>query len=323
MKNQSRRYVAGALLTFLVFTASTWHLLADADDQYSDWSAPVNLGPPVNWIFADVDPFISKNGLSLYFSCNNCPGGFGGFDLWVSHRSRAEDPWGLPQNLVALNTSANETNPVLSSDEHKMYFTSNRPGGFGATDLYVSRRHNKRDNLAWQPPENLGGSINTTANDRMATYLEDELTGVITLYFSSDRPGGLGGDDIYASTLQPDETFGPAVLVAELSSPFSEQHPAVRRRDGLEFFLVSNRPGSLLNPMGQPSFDLWVSTRASTLAPWSAPVNLGPVVNSPFHDGRASLSFDNTTLYFQAAQRVGNVTPAFDLWVTTRTKLQD
>ncbi len=293
--------------------------------QFGPWSAPVHLGPPVNTIFAEVNPFISKDGLSLYFSCLDCPGGFGSFDLWVSHRASVDDPWGAPQNLgPTINTPSNETNPTLSSDEHRLYFTSNRPGGFGATDLYVSRRHNKRDNLGWQLPENLGGAINTPAQERMATYFEDDDTGTITLYFSSDRPGGLGSDDIYASTLQPDDTFGPAVLVAELSSPSSDLFPVIRRRDGLEMFLGSNRPGSVLTPSGlRPSPDLWVSTRATTSDPWSAPVNLGPVVNSPFDDQRAALSFDGTTLYFNSAQRAGNVSPFFDLWVTTRTKLKE
>ena len=88
-------------------------------------------------------------------------------------------------------------------------------------------------------------------------------------------------------------------------------------------FLRSNRPGSILTPGGKPSPDLWVSARATTSDPWSTPVSLGPVVNSPFDDGRASLSFDGTTLYFAAAQRAGNAGPFFDIWMTTRTKLKE
>jgi hypothetical protein len=296
----------------------------DGPAQFGPWSAPVNLGPPVNTIFTEVDPFISKDGLSLYFSSPDRPGGYGGFDLWVSQRASVNDPWGAPQNLgPTINSASNETNPTLSSDEHKLYFTSNRPGGFGATDLYVARRHNKRDDLGWQAPENLGGAINSTFNDRMATYFEDDSTGAIALYFSSDRPGGLGGDDIYVSTLQADETFGAAVLVTELSSPSNDQSPAIRRRDGLEFFVRSNRLGSVLTPGGKPSPDIWVSTRASTSDPWSVPVNLGPVINSPFDDGRPALSFDGETLYFAAAQRAGNASIFFDIWMTTRAKLKD
>jgi hypothetical protein len=152
----------------------------------------------------------------------------------------------------------------------------------------------------------------------------------MTLYFDSNRAGGPGpytddppahnGNDIYASILQSDETFGPAALVTELSTPSFDRHPSVRR-DGLEMFLTSNRLGSLGN-----SLDLWVSTRASRSDPWSAPVNLGltintgPVTGFNGNDAGATLSFDGTTLFFQSV-RPGTF-GAFDLYMTTRTKLK-
>ncbi len=313
---------------FPLLVCSMWMLAsgsaaADDDDlpQFTAWSAPVNLGPPVNSIVEEGDPFISKDGLSLYFARPGQAGGFGGWDIWVSQRTSVDDPWGTPQNLgPSINTTFDEFSPVVSVDGHRLYFTSNRPGGLGGNDSYVARRHNKRDDFGWQLPENLGSGVNTTANEAYAMPFEDDETGVITLYFASDRPGSLD-DDIYASTFQPDETFGPAVLVQELSSPSRDRHPNIRR-DGLEIFFMSNRPGSVPNILGRPSFDLWVSTRASTSDPWSTPVNVGPVVNGPTHDGHPSLSFDGTTLYFFSA-RPGNVSPLFDIWVTTRTKLPE
>jgi hypothetical protein len=175
---------------------------------------------------------------------------------------------------------------------------------------------------------NLGSGVNTAADEGGPAFFEDDETGAVMLYFNSTRPGGIGDSDIYASTLNEineHETFGPAVLVAELSSPFSDQAPAIRR-DGLEIFLSSNRPGSIPPPPGLPSqgFDLWVATRASTSDPWSAPVNLGPVVNSVFIDGGPALSFDGTELYFHSPFRPGNVAgPMFDIWVTTRTKFRE
>ena len=86
---------------------------------------------------------------------------------------------------------------------------------------------------------------------------------------------------------------------------------------------MSNRPGSIPNVLGNPSFDIWVSTRASTSDPWSTPVNVGPLINTNRHDGHPALSFDGTTLYFFSAGRAGNVSPLFDIWVSTRTKLKD
>ncbi|HEV8265487.1 MAG TPA: hypothetical protein VGQ06_11085, partial [Gemmatimonadales bacterium] len=144
---------------------------------------------------------------------------------------------------------------------------------------------------------------------------EDDETGITTLFFAgrANAPGGLGGGDIYRSTLQADGTFGAAVLVPELSSSSQDQGPAIRR-DGLEFFLTSARPGTL------GGVDLWTSTRASTSDPWSTPVHLGPVVNSAVLDDRPTLSFDGTTLYFQSPRDGG--LGANDIYVLTRSTLK-
>ena len=316
----SKRAAAAAFIcTLLLMLAS---LLAasrrTADDaegaaQFSGWSEPVNLGPVVNWPDkSDQQPAISKDGLSLYFASGR-PGSFGDFDIYVSQRASVNDPWGTPQNLgPIINTSSREFSPALSTDGHSLYFASNRAGGFGNLDLYVSRRHNNRDDFGWQPPENLGSSVNTNANENSANYFEDEITGTILLYFASDRPG-LGGNDIYASTLQLDGGFGTPVLVQELSSSSDDSGPAIRR-DGLEIFLGSNRPGSLGG-----SSDLWVSTRPSTLDPWSPPVHLD-TVNTTSIENRPALSFKSTELYFTSTRR-GGPDPQ-DLYVATRTKVK-
>ncbi len=103
--------------------------------------------------------------------------------------------------------------------------------------------------------------------------------------------------------------------VTELNGPYRDTRTAIRR-DGLELFISSDATGRSGGVGGQ---DLWVSTRATTADPWSAPVNLGPTVNSVSFDGAPALSFDGTTLYFFSA-RPGGV-GANDLYVTTRTRL--
>jgi hypothetical protein len=278
---------------------------------FDEWSSPISVGPPINTTLAETAPFLSSDGLSLYYVRNAAAGGSGGMDIWVSQRADTGDAWGPPQNLgPTINTPFQDFGPTLSPDGHRLYFSSNRPG-FGGNDLYVSRRHNKRADFAWRAPVNLGGAINTEANEMAAAHFEDDSTGVITLYFASNRPGGLGDDDIYVSTLLPDETFGAPVLVEELSTSFSDLQPFIRR-DGLELFLSSSRPGTL------GSLDLWVSTRSSTRDPWSVPVNLGAPVNSASPDARASLLFEGTELYFQS-NRGGNA----DFYRSTRSKLKD
>jgi Tol biopolymer transport system component len=316
-----RDLVRSAVWIVAVLVCATWLLASsrvwlndDDPPQYSEWSAPVNLGPAVNWLGkSDQQPCISKDGLSLYFASGR-PGGFGDFDIYVSQRASVNDPWGTPQNLGPnVNSPYREFYPSLSPDGHSLYFSSLRPGGFGNQDIYVSRRHNKRDDFGWQPAVNLGSAINTAFGESFPFLFEDDETGGITLFFSSNRPGGMGATDIYASTLQPDETFGIPVPVTELNSPFADIAPNIRR-DGLELFLCSNRPGSLGDD------DLWVSTRPSTSDPWSTPVNLGPLVNSVLTDNAPALSFKGTELYFTST-RLGGPEPQ-DLWVSRRFKLK-
>jgi len=272
------------------------------------------LGPILNSASGETGASLSKDGLSLYFSSTR-PGGFGGSDIWVTQRASKDAPWGTPQNLgPAINTSSNENAPSLSIDGHRLFFHSDRPGGFGGADIYVSRRYNKRDNFGWQLPENLGSTVNTAAQEQQPSVFEDDATGIITLYFTSDRPGGTGDGDIYASELQPDETFGLAAEVAELNSTNTDFGPSIRR-DGLEIIWGTFRPRSVGN------VDLWVSTRPSTSDPWSTPVNLGSVVNSTGADNRPALSFDGTELYFQSTRSGGF--GAQDLYLSTRTKLQE
>src|SRR6266536_512093 len=99
--------------------------------NFSDWSAPVNLGPAINSAFSDQGPAISKDGLSLYVTSNR-PGGIGGFDMYVSQRASVDDPWGTPMNLSpTVNTAFDEGNPAFSRDGHLLLFQSKRPGGFG------------------------------------------------------------------------------------------------------------------------------------------------------------------------------------------------
>jgi hypothetical protein len=305
---------------------------------FSDWTVPVNLGPTVNSPVIDQHPAISKKGLSLYFISNRTPG-VGGQDIWVCQRATVRDSWGPPQNLgPSVNSSSTENAPTLSRDERQLFFASNRPGGYGGNDIWVSRRHNKHDDFGWGPPVNLGVAINTADDEEGPTYFDDEETGSINatdnedsdfndeetgstvLYFTSNRPWGPGdcngpkvGDfDIYVSTLQDDETFGSVCLVPELSSPLRDTRTAIRR-DGLEIFITSNRA------TGQGLLDLWVATRGSTSEPWSTPVNMGSTVNSTLNDGAPAISSDGTTLYFYS-NRPGGF-GGNDLLVSTRTKL--
>jgi WD40 repeat protein len=297
-----------ALSVLLVLGLVAYNVAAS---RFSDWAAPVNLGPIVNSAFNDFGPAISKNGLSLYFSSDR-PGGFGDIDLWVSQRPSVEDPWGLPLNLgPTVNTSFGERTPNFSRDGHWMFFVSNRPGGFGGDDLWASWRSHTHDDFGWQPPVNLGPGVNAASFDAGASFFENEEMDMPLLFFGSIRSGGFGGPDIYVSAQAADGSFGPATLVSELSSPLADQRPTIRF-DGLEIILFSDRPGSL------GGADLWASTRHTVFDTWSPPVNLGPVVNSTSNDGPAYLS-SNGRILFVTSNRPGGF-GGVDLYVTTRER---
>jgi len=201
---------------------------------------------------------------------------------------------------------------------HLLFFASDRAGGCGGKDIYVSRRQNNREDFGedgWGPPQNLGCSINSDKDDFGPNYFEVNDVGI--LYFNSNRDGGAGGQDIYAATRGPDEAFGMPSFdlptpVLELNTASNDQQPSVRR-DGLEVIFTSDRPGGL------GSFDLWVATRASTSDPWSNIQNLGSPVNSGAVDQRPALSWDGTELYF-GSSRPGGL-GSQDLYVSTRNKI--
>ena len=331
-----RRLLQGAGALGLAVILRPAAVFAEPDDEherlgpFGPWSTPVNLGPVVNTRFDDNHPAISKNGLSLYITSNR-PGGVNGAnsagssEIWVSQRASRDADWGPPVNLDAfnsvpvVNSAKNNTGvPSFSADGHQLFFGSDRPGGLGSFDLYVSRRMNKHDDFGWQEPVNLG-LINSAAADTALTYFEDEETGIISGYVTTTRPGGPPGSlpntfHIWVSTLGDDGSFGPAVLVPELSSQYNDTRSAIRR-DGLEFFLSSDRPNGRIGKN-----DIWVSTRENTLEPWSTPVNLGSTINFPgYVTGAPALSWDGTTLYFYS-DRPGGF-GGRDLYFATRRKL--
>ena len=293
--------LTGAIVLVSAFTTS------QPAQKYSDWSEPINLGPNVNSTSLDRGPAISKDELSLYFASDR-PDSLGGEDIYVSQRETRDSEWGPAMNLgPTINTAANEQVPAFSRDGHLMFFASNRPGGFGGVDIWVSRRDHTHDDFGWQPAENLGPGVNFAGLQEGPSYFENDETGVPQLYFSSGMlPGGAG---IYVSEQAPDGSFGPAVRVIVSGG---NVRPSIRH-DGLEIFFHSLRPGSTTN-----NLDLWVATRESVFDPWSEPINLGSPLNSDLVDVQAYISSDRETLFFASA-RLGTLGSA-DIYMSTRTK---
>jgi ankyrin repeat protein len=167
------------------------------------WSEPANLGPTVNSPADDHAPSISSDGLELYFAGHPLspesarPGGSGGADLWVTTRKTPRDRWGTPVNLgPTVSSSFADTSPSISGDGLLLYFTSDRPGGSGAGDIWVTKRKSKGD--PWGTPVNLGPTVNSANWDMHPSISRDGFT----LYFVSTRAGGAGDGDIWQTTLK-------------------------------------------------------------------------------------------------------------------------
>src|SRR2546428_8893340 len=136
----------------------------------SEWSAPVNLGAPVNSAASEMNAALSPDELSLYFVSTRA-GGFGGADIWVSRRTSLDGPWGEPHNLGAnVNGPGIDASPALSIDGHLLFFSSDRPGGRGSNDIYVARRADKSNDLGSGPAVNLGPDANTARLEAGGVY---------------------------------------------------------------------------------------------------------------------------------------------------------
>lgn len=160
------------------------------------WTEPENLGPLVNTDFWETSPSLSPDKKDLYF-CSSQPGGYGGKDIWVTHRN-IHGKWGRPENLgPEVNTDGDEACPFLHADNQTLYFNSNGHKGYGITDLFLSRKIN--DSI-WSEPENLGYPINTIDDEGSLIVAADGKTS----YYASDGKDSRGGLDLYSFQLRDD-----------------------------------------------------------------------------------------------------------------------
>ncbi len=224
--------------------------------------------------------------------------------------------WFDPVNLgSSINTAASEFQMTLSADGRTIYFASDRVGGFGGNDLWVAKR--QAPNAPWGPATNLGRNINSSVNEAGPFLTPDEHC----LYFTSRRPGGLGGSDLWASCRDNlDEEFGtnPSInLGAPLNTAFDDDAGA---------FYVDPDTGRLViifpttRPPNQGDLDYWTSTQNAD-GTWSTPVPVNEL-NTPFREGgHLTISPDGLTIYFPSG-RPGTL-GGLDIWVSTRPTTND
>jgi hypothetical protein len=291
---------------------------------YGPWGDPQPVAG-INTAAAEGCPIESPDGLALYIaSSRKVAGAQGKLDLYRARRASREAPWGPVENLGApVNTPEFDYCPTPLAGG-VLYFVTSMPSAGdchpgdtppaappGAPAPGDMMRTQENPGGGWLPPVHLGcyPAGPNTAGAEFSPSLVRIAEGTF-LFFSSNGYPDSQGQDIYMSRVLDDGTVQAGQRVAELSGPADDRMPSVRQ-DGLEIVFSSNRGAA--TPFNQ---DIYVATRTSTSAPWSAPQRIdNPAINTPASETRASLSGDGKRLYFGRKRALGD--PG-DIFVSTR-----
>lgn len=237
----------------------------------------INVGKKINSSNPDYSPVISFDGSSLYFTSrrewadnesneykdpmlNIFPE-----DIYVSYLDNETKQWLEPERLSFCDAELNEATVGIRPDERRIYTYQTQNG-----DLYYS---DFRKNKFREPTLLSYNNLNTKYQDKHCTFTPDGLQ----IYFVSDRPGGLGGSDIYRMVKFPDGTWSPPMnLGPNINTPYDEEAPFMSI-DNKTLYFSSNGP----NSMGD--FDVFVTIRDEDWN-WSSPINLGYPINTPGDD---------------------------------------
>ena len=200
----------------------------------------------INTPFNEGAQSISADGRTLVFNACNTPDGFGSCDLYISHWRNGH--WTQPQNLgEPVNTKWLERQPSLSADGRAIIFSSDRPGGFGSRDLWLTRL---QPGGKWSAPVNLGPVINTPGNEDCPFLHADGRT----LYFMSDGHPGMGGFDLFLSRINAEGGFSTPENLGYPINTAANEGALIVSLDGATAYFTSDardpnaKPGD--NPAG-------------------------------------------------------------------------
>ncbi|MEZ4988246.1 MAG: OmpA family protein [Saprospiraceae bacterium] len=166
-----------------------------------------SLEGDINSVYWESQAAINCDGTKLFFASNR-PGGVGGTDLYVSELN-PNGTWSQPQNLgIPINTTEDEEAPFISNDGQTLYFSSTGHLGMGEQDIFMSWWDIRQQK--WSVPINVGPPVNGPHRELGFFLSADGKTG----FFSSNRPGGQGGMDIYQFQLS-EQLFGEPITFLE------------------------------------------------------------------------------------------------------------
>lgn len=250
-----------------------------------------NIGAAVNSNFHEYSPLMSNNGNTLIFTSNRSTDEYkiksstNFEDIYIVHKSGGT--WGTPQKISEkINIKYNDAAASLSPDGKTLFLYYEE----GAGDIYTSTFENGE----WSQPVPLNKNINTPLFWETSASISADGR---KLYFTSNRPGGQGELDIYVSELDAKGNWGKAVnLGPTINTPFHEDSPFIHP-DGVTLYFSSD---------GHPTMgsnDIFRSELVN--GKWTKPVNMGYPINSIEYDGFFTISADKKTGYYSALREEG------------------
>lgn len=238
-----------------------------------------SLGDTINFLEAQFFPVLTADSEVLIYT-----GLTPERDENIYLSRRTPEGWSFPDEIsTAINSANNEGTCTISADGTTLVFTAcNRRDGYGSCDLYFSQREGK----IWQSPRNLGVAINSRFWESQPSLSADGST----LYFSSDREGGVGKADIWKSERAANgEWEEPTNLGAPINTPDDENAPFIHANGRSLFYASKGLPG-----MG--GFDLYLSQQKGR--EWSEPQNLGYPINTVSDQVGLFISADGRKAYY-------------------------
>lgn len=201
-------------LIFTGLTANRDENIYVTHRQNGAWDVPEEISKTINTVNNEGTCSVSADGRTLVFTACNRPDGYGSCDLYISHREGKE--WSQPVNLgQEVNSREWESQPSISADGHTLYFASDRKGGIGKRDIWVTHLNDKKQ---WTIPTNLGNAINTP-DDENAPFIHANGR---TLFYSSNGLAGMGGFDIFI-TQKVDTNWAPPTNIGYPINTVSDQ----------------------------------------------------------------------------------------------------
>ena len=234
--------------------------IASFDEATGSWNTPANMGIPINAAPAtdihplragdDREPWITADGNTIYFRSDRNASDGNAIDLFVTNK--VNGTWTEPELLpYPISTDeGNEHCPAVLQDGVTLCFASMRAGGYGGSDIYCSQQD---DHGNWSEPINQGPNINTAAEEFHFTQDTDGM-----VYFTSTRPGGYGGRDIYGAMQTGPNSWDPSFNLGPTINTSAEDMCPALPPGADSFSWFSSRPDNNLG-----SFDIYWTKKAN------------------------------------------------------------